>query len=103
MTPPNKKPSSFSFLGDVLKEQLAKMSGHSVAPMISLKNSWSGIVGATIAAQSEVLYIKNKVLHVSVKSSAWHQELTFMKLQIKSKVRDLLKDESVEDVRFRVG
>ncbi len=66
-------------------------------------SSWKEIVGEEIARHSEALALKDGILWVRVEGSAWSQELTLLKPQIKKRLEERLGKGTVNDVRFHSG
>jgi predicted nucleic acid-binding Zn ribbon protein len=65
---------------------------------------WREIVGDKIADVTKPEYISRRALLVTVKHSAWAQELTFQKPVLLQKLaRYLKKGDIVNDMIFRVG
>ncbi len=65
---------------------------------------WPQIVGKAIADKARPEALRNGVLQVSVKNSAWAQELSFQKNVIKSRLNAFLGAEnSVKDIQFYVA
>ena len=65
---------------------------------------WPEIVGEKIAAVTKPEYISRRSLIVTVKHSAYAQELTFMKPVLLQKLAPFLKrGDIVSDIVFRVG
>ena len=65
---------------------------------------WPEIVGEAIASRTKPECIRSKALVVRVSSSAWAQELSFLKEDILAKLKTYLsQDELVEDVMFYVA
>lgn len=65
---------------------------------------WREIVGDKIADIAKPEYISRRALIVSVKHSAWAQELNFMKPVLLQKLAPYLKKgDIVSDMVFRVG
>lgn len=65
---------------------------------------WREIVGDKIADISKPEYISRRALIVTVKHSAWAQELTFQKPVLLQKLaRYLKKGDIVNDMIFRIG
>ncbi len=62
---------------------------------------WKEIVGDRVAQRTRVGKIYKRVLLVKVASSAWCQELSFLKPDLLRKLR--LADFQVDDLRFRVN
>jgi predicted nucleic acid-binding Zn ribbon protein len=72
---------------------------------IIYKVIWSKVVGEHVAAHTRVAHIRGKQLVVLAESSAWMNELTFLKEKIKIKAKNLLSEYgiSIEEVVFKLG
>jgi hypothetical protein len=62
---------------------------------------WEEIVGETNARATRADSIKEGVLFVSVKSSAWAQELSFLKPEIIKKLNDRVGKKIVKEIQFK--
>lgn len=85
-------------LADVLvgtEEIFAQRSGSAIR-----RAEWTRIVGARIAGRTRVGKLERGVLTIKVASSAWSNELSFLKGQLLSKLRN--SGYEVNDLRFRV-
>lgn len=97
-----KNEDTFSSVADILKAQLAGLSGGRLDTTIELQKKWHDIVGKSIAEHSKVLFVKNKCLHVGVESSTWLNELTLIKDQLLKKITVLKTDGSIMDLKFKI-
>jgi hypothetical protein len=75
----------------------AKMKGYA-AWMV-----WNKAVGDTIAQQAQPAFTRGGVLFVKCSSSAWMQQLQFMKGKICEQLNRLLGKEVIKDIRFQMG
>jgi hypothetical protein len=75
----------------------AKMKGYA-AWMV-----WTKAVGDTIAQQAQPAFMRGGVLFVKCSSSAWMQQLQFMKGKICEQLNRLLGNEVIKDIRFQMG
>ena len=75
----------------------AKMKGYA-AWMV-----WNKAVGDTIAQQAQPAFMRGGVLFVKCSSSAWMQQLQFMKGKICEQLNRLLGKEVIKDIRFQMG
>ena len=75
----------------------AKMKGYA-AWMV-----WNKAVGDTIAQQAQPAFMRGGVLFVKCSSSAWMQQLQFMKGKICEQLNRLLGREVIKDIRFQMG
>ena len=64
---------------------------------------WKQVVGENIGNNTNPKRWSNKVLVVSVRSSAWMQELSFMKEQLLERIRKNHPKIDIEDIRFEIG
>lgn len=70
--------------------------------VLFLKAKWTELVGAKLAAKSRPVATFAKKLVVEVPSSAWANELEFLKTAILEKIRVYPQTRHVDDVRFQV-
>jgi hypothetical protein len=75
----------------------AKMKGYA-AWMV-----WDKAVGDTIAQQAQPAFMRGGVLFVKCSSSAWMQQLQFMKGKICEQLNQQLGKEVIKDIRFQMG
>jgi predicted nucleic acid-binding Zn ribbon protein len=61
---------------------------------------WAEVVGEKCAAASQPEAIRDGILFVACKSSAWAQELTFLKAKILHEMNKLAGAEVIKDIRF---
>jgi hypothetical protein len=64
---------------------------------------WDKAVGETIAQQAQPAFMRGGVLFVKCSSSAWMQQLQFMKGKICEQLNRLLGKEVIKDIRFQMG
>jgi len=91
-------------LQDVIPQYLSKIkviNGYDEESLSVIVKKWETIVGSAIAAKSKPLKIENKTLFIKVQSGAWKTELTYRKKVILQKVKELLSDESVQNISLR--
>lgn len=65
--------------------------------------SWAQAVGPQIAHQTKPDSLKNGILFVKTTSSAWAQQLHFLKGDILRKLNDLVGKETIKEIRFSLG
>lgn len=76
----------------------AKIREHT-APLV-----WAEVVGAQVAAATEVLGVENGVLRISARSSVWASELTFYKADILRRLNAKLgatREPVIHDILFQ--
>jgi predicted nucleic acid-binding Zn ribbon protein len=64
---------------------------------------WDQAVGETVAQQAQPTFVRGDTLFVKCSSSAWMQELQFMKGTICKELNRLVGREAVKDIRFQMG
>jgi hypothetical protein len=64
---------------------------------------WPRAAGPRIASHARAERLRNKTLVVRVSSSAWANELSFLKAELLAKLRALPGGEAIKDLRFSVG
>lgn len=64
---------------------------------------WEKAVGDTIAQQAQPAFMRGGILFVKCSSSAWMQQLQFMKGKICEALNRLLGKEVIKDIRFQMG
>ena len=64
---------------------------------------WPDIVGAEIAQRARPGLLRDGILFVKVTSSAWVQELEFMKDEFVERLNEMMGEDLVCEIRFEVG
>jgi len=64
---------------------------------------WDEVVGPAISKNARPLWIKDRMLKVTVSDPIWLQELKFVENDIKEKLNKKLGRKAVEKIEFRVG
>ena len=90
-------------IGNILAELLARRGYARVQSAGLSSEAWRSAVGEQIAALSRPGQVRRGTLDVSVTSSTLVQELGFQKQQLLKRLQELLPDEKIRDLRFRVG
>jgi predicted nucleic acid-binding Zn ribbon protein len=65
--------------------------------------AWARAAGPRIAQHARAEQLRNKTLVVRVASSAWANELSFLKAELLAKLQELPGGDAVQDLRFSVG
>lgn len=65
--------------------------------------AWAGAAGPRIAKHARAEQLRNKTLVVRVASSAWANELSFLKAELLAKLQGMPGGDAVQDLRFSVG
>jgi len=68
-----------------------------------LDQIWSKVAGERMASKTRVGKIHRRALEVTVENSAAVQQLTFQKTALIKKLKSELPDQTIDEIRFRVG
>ena len=90
-------------IASALQPILDRLDGEGHFGIVRLMKTWPEVVGETIARRTEVQSLKFHVAVVKVSGAMWIQELNLMKMQILERLRDVLNDDTVRDIRFVKG
>jgi predicted nucleic acid-binding Zn ribbon protein len=71
--------------------------------MARLISSWPEIVGPLLSGKTSPAKLRARVLTVLVLNHAWAQELQMRKPDLMDRIRRVLGNEEVADIRFLVG
>ena len=74
-----------------IKEKIEDNSIHAV---------WDEIVGDNISKVTKIDKIKNNILYIKTKNSAWRSELSFQKEDLKIKIFEKLPKMIIREIRF---
>jgi predicted nucleic acid-binding Zn ribbon protein len=88
---------------DVMSQLLARRGYAQVQSAASCDAAWRTAVGDQLAPHTRPGNIRRGVLEVLVASSAIVQELSFLKAKVIKQLAQLVPDQKIRDVRFRVG
>ncbi len=69
----------------------------------SIWNRWFELVGERLAARTQPLSLQEGVLTLTVASSAWLNELSFMRADLVRRINEVLGSGTVNAIRFVVG
>jgi len=90
-------------IGNVLSELMARRGFARVQSAAAYESAWRRAAGPVLAAYSRVGLLRRGTLEVVVAHSALVQELGFQKQSLLRALSELLPDEGITDLRFRVG
>jgi predicted nucleic acid-binding Zn ribbon protein len=97
---PNK---TFTPIGRVLESILVQYRSDSSGGILHLANVWEKAVGPPISDNAKPFAVKGSLLLVHVSSSAWLHQLQFLKSDLLEKLNRGLKNERIEDIKFKIG
>ena len=90
-------------LKSLLRSIVTTIDGAPLQEQLRIREMWEAVVGPHIAKKASPEGIRNGILFVSVESSVWMQELTFMKQQILERINKVCESSKVQDIRFKLG
>jgi predicted nucleic acid-binding Zn ribbon protein len=92
-------------LGEVVKasSRLKRLGVLEEQSQLKIYRDWAKVAGEAVARNTRPLKLKYGVLTVAVRSGAWMQELSLLKPVLLQKLKDLIKDDSVKDLRLTLS
>ena len=90
-------------ISNVLAELMARRGFARIQGTEALEAAWREAAGELLAPHTRVGTIRRGKLEITVANSTLAQELTFRKPALVEALRKALPDESLRDLRFRVG
>ena len=90
-------------MADILSRLIARKGYGRLQSTAVFQEAWATAVGDLLAGQSRPGSVRRGTLEVTVQNSAVAQELQFNKQQVLSKLKDIVSDCVIHDIRFRVG
>jgi predicted nucleic acid-binding Zn ribbon protein len=88
---------------DVLSQLLAKRGYAQLQTAATCDSAWREAVGQSLAANTRAGAVRRGVLEVLVRDSVTNQELAFQKTRIVKMLSQLVPEQQIKDLRFRVG
>lgn len=99
-----KQSSKPTRVGDVIGSVLSSLGIDQRSPQARIMGMWQRTVGPDIAEHTRPAEMKRGVLIVHVDSSPWFTELNRNhKDRILTKLKELVGEKNITDVKFRVG
>lgn len=90
-------------IGDVLSELMARRGYGRVRSTESYEKAWRDAAGTLVAQYTRVGNLRRGALEVTVANSTLLQEMTFQKPGLLKRLGELLPNEGIRDLRFRLG
>jgi predicted nucleic acid-binding Zn ribbon protein len=90
-------------IGDVLTELMSRRGFARVRSTENYEAAWREAAGPLAAAYTSVGQLRRGTLEITVANSTLMQELGFQKETLLSSLADLLPNEGIKSLRFRVG
>ncbi len=88
-------------LSDVIKQVLKEQHLDKTLYEKRLIDAWPLVLGANIVQYTTELYIKNKVLYVSLSSSVLRHDLFLSRAEIKNSLNKQVGEQVIVDIIFR--
>ncbi len=90
-------------ISDILAQLMARRGFARVRSAEAFDAAWRQAAGEMFSRFTRPGAVRRGKLEVTVANSTLVQELTFQKSQLLKTLGELLPDEKIEDLRFRVG
>ncbi|HEV3415394.1 MAG TPA: DciA family protein [Pirellulales bacterium] len=90
-------------IGDIMAQLMARRGYAREQSAAAYGEAWQAAAGAAIGRCTRAGAIRRGALEVLVANSTVMQELTFQKSALLAKLQQLLPDEKLASLRFRVG
>lgn len=90
-------------IGNILSVFWRNNTPNAMANWFRIMSIWPKIAGINITKRAMPLKIAGKTLYLTVETSAWMEELKYIKKDIIKKINNELQYTAVEDIIFRLG
>lgn len=90
-------------LGDVLGESVSRMGYSARISESHAMDAWNEEIAPGIRCLSRATLVRARVMHVTVESSVWTQQLAMLKSQLLRKINSVVGGDAIADVRFHTG
>ena len=78
-----KRKTNEQSLGDVIQDYLREIGWQQKLDEIKIIIEWDKVLGPTLSKYTDEVFIKNKQLHIRLKSATLRQELSYQKSEVK--------------------
>ncbi|MBI2257882.1 MAG: DUF721 domain-containing protein [Flavobacteriia bacterium] len=68
---------------------------------LEILSKWEELMGKAVAVRTKNIYIKNKILHLTIDSSVMREELSYGKTVIIERINSFAGKEFINDVWFK--
>ena len=93
-----KRKSNEQSLADVIQDFLRESGWQQKLDEIKIITQWDKVLGPTLSKYTEDVFIKNKQLHIRLKSATFRQELSYQKSELIKQLNDSVGKEIITDV-----
>ena len=99
----DRKPSNCEPISTIIGNVLQTCQGGEGHNARAVWGFWDQVVGETLARNAQPEAFKQRILLVHVSSSAWLQELHFMKNELIERLNQAAGARVVEDIQLKIG
>tara|TARA_B100000900_G_C20583650_1_gene718612 strand:+ start:1880 stop:2191 length:312 start_codon:yes stop_codon:yes gene_type:complete len=93
-----KRKSNEQSLGEVIQDYLRESGWQQKLDEIKIITEWDKMLGPTLAKYTDEVFIKNKQLHIRLKSATLRQELSYQKSELVQQLNNSVGKEVITDV-----
>ena len=93
-----KRKSNEQSLDDVIQDYLRESGWQQKLDEIKIITEWDKMLGPNLAKYTEEVFVKNKQLHIRLKSATLRQELSYQKSELVKQLNDSVGKEVITDV-----
>lgn len=93
----------FVHISGVIEDVLKTRGMVSNTRLVKIWQIWEDAVGKGIASNTTPAAFKGNLLIVHAESSAWIQQLHFLKKEMIEKINAILGQGAVQDIKFKIG
>ena len=88
-------------IDDVIRECLGEMNIDRKLKEVRLVSQWESLMGRTVAARTDRIYIRNRTLFLHVTSSVMKSELLMMRQEIVDKLNENAGERLIDQLVIR--
>ena len=96
-----KRKSNEQSIGEVIQDYLRESGWQQKLDEIKIITEWDKVLGPTLAKYTDEVFIKNKQLHIRLKSATLRQELSYQKSELIKQLNDSVGKVVITDVIFK--
>ena len=93
-----KRKTNEQSLGDVIQDYLREIGWQQKLDEIKIIIEWDKVLGPTLSKYTDEVFIKNKKLHIRLKSATLRQELSYQKSEVVKQLNDSVGKEVITDI-----
>ena len=93
-----KRKTNEQSLGDIIQDYLREIGWQQKLDEIKIIIEWDKVLGPTLSKYTDEVFIKNKQLHIRLKSATLRQELSYQKSDVVKQLNDSVGKEVITDI-----